>query len=434
MKVGIRKNKLNRGFSYTVFIDYGIIDGHRKREALETFSNKGTAEKYKAKTQSEIDNNNFIHVTDMTFGELIDDWMEKHVSEKCDMNTYETYHVINETYIKPCLGHIPAKVLSSPKGIDIINNYYHYLRFDLNNEINPKTSRRRKNLSFSTVEHHKAQISGAMTYGISSKKIVNNSCLNTTIPKTEEEKMKDIVIDDVENFEDEDLYEDEEFLTPEQAVQILNLFMNTPMMLPVFLAALVGLRRSEIAGILKSKINKEQQSLYIKTVRVKCGKKTIFKKKTKNKPSTRLLYLPNIIMKILELNEKRQEQNRLIFKDRYIESNFLCVMDNGQPMRVNYMSEKFKKVFDKFIKEETEKATKEGHEFKFPYITLHKLRHLNISALLANGAYLTDVQDNAGHSTLKTTMGYTHHYTKGKKEIANKTDEIYSSLLEIKTS
>ena len=40
MKVGIRKNKLKKGFSYTVFIDYGIVDGHRKREPLETFSSK----------------------------------------------------------------------------------------------------------------------------------------------------------------------------------------------------------------------------------------------------------------------------------------------------------------------------------------------------------------------------------------------------------
>lgn len=432
MKAGIRKNKLKKGFSYTVFIDYGIINGHRKREPLETFSNKGSAEKYKAKTQSEIDNNNFIRVTDMNFGELIDEWMENHVAVNCEPNTYETYKTINETYIKPCLGHIPCKILSSQKGTDIINDYYQYLRFDLENEINPKTNRKRKNLSYSAVEHHKAQISGAMTYGIFSKKLVNNSCLQSVIPKTEEEKIRDIVIDDIENFEDTDLYEDDEFITPEQAVQILNLFMNTPMMVPVFLAALVGLRRSEVAGILKNKINKTHQTLTVKTVRVKCGKKTIFKKKTKNKTSTRLLYLPNIMMKILELDEERQKQNKQIYRDKYIESNFLCVMDNGQPIRVNYISEKFKKVFDKFIKEETEKAKKENREFKFPYITFHKLRHLNISALLANGAYLTDVQNNAGHSTIKTTMGYTHQYTKGKKEIADLTDEIYESL--IKTS
>lgn len=33
--------------------------------------------------------------------------------------------------------------------------------------------------------------------------------------------------------------------------------------------------------------------------------------------------------------------------------------------------------------------------------------------------------------TIQTTMSYTHNYTEGKKEIANKIDDIYSPLLQI---
>lgn len=258
------------------------------------------------------------------------------------------------------------------------------------------------------------------------KKLLNNICLNTTIPKADEEKNLDVIIDDIENFEDEELYEDEEFLTPEQAVTILNLFINTPMMLPVFFAAFDGLRRSEIAGILKSKVDLENRKIKIKTVRVRCGNKTVFKKKCKNKTSTRILYLPQILVDIIKLDKERVERNKETYGTDYIESPFLCVMDNGQPLKVNYMSEKFKKVFDKFIQEETEKDP----NFKFPYITLHKLRKLNISVLLANGCALTDVKDNAGHSDIHTTMIYTETYTQGKKEIADKTDEIYRPLFQ----
>lgn len=434
MKASIRKNTLKKGYSYTVIIDYGIVNGSRKREPLETFSKKSDAESYKSKIQADIDSNSFVRVTEMSFGELIDEWMENHVSINCEPNTYEAYKIINETYIKPCLGHIPAKILSSQDGVSIINNYYKYLRFDLDTEINPKTKKKRRNLSYSAVEHHKAQISGAMTYAISVGKLINNSCTKTIIPKTESEKMKDVIIDDIENYEDNDQYEDEEFITPEQAVQVLNLFMGTSMMVPVFLAALLGLRRSEVAGILKSKLDKEGQSLRINTTRVICGKNTIFKKRNKNKPSTRFIYLPNIMMKILELDEIRQKNNRLLYGDKYINSKFLCVKDNGEPLRVAYISERFKKVFDRFLEEETRKAEVNGQDFKFPYITYHSLRHLNISALLANGAYLTDVKDNSGHSNINTTLHYTHQYTVGKKEIADKTDEIYSPLLKIKTS
>ena len=246
--------------------------------------------------------------------------------------------------------------------------------------------------------------------------------------------MRDIVIDNIENFEDEELYEDEEFITPEQAIKVLNLFMNTCMMLPTCLAAFVGLRRSEIAGILKTNIDLQANKLIIKNTRVRCGKKTIFKKKNKNKTSTRALYLPKLMIDILNIEFKRQEKNREIYGDKYIDSKFLCVMDDGRPIRVDYISVKFKEVFDKFILEETEKAKEKGEEFNFPYITLHKLRHLNISSLLAHGAYITDVKDNAGHSCIQTTMHYTHNYTEGKQEIANKVDEIYTPLLNFKIS
>lgn len=432
MKVSIRTNKLKRGNSYTVLIDYGIINKTRKRKPLETFSKKSDAEKYRAKVQTELDNNTYIDIPDITFTEAIDEWMQNYVADNCEPNTAASYKTVNENYLKPCLGHLPLKVISSPQGIDIINEYYKYLRFELCKETyTTKTGKikNRKNLSYDSVGHHKAQISGIFTYFVRSQKLQTNICLSTVIPKSEEEKMKDIVIDDIENFEDDELYEDNEFITPEQAVQILRLFLNTDMMLPVFLAALLGLRRSEIAGLLKSKVDIKNKRIAINAARVRCGNDTIFKKRNKNKTSTRFLYLPNLMIQILKLDQKRQQQNRIKYGDNYIESKFLCVMDNGKPLQVNYISKHFKTTFDNFIQKETEKAKANNREFKFPYITLHSLRHLNISSLLANGAYLTDVQANAGHSNVDTTIHYTHQYTQGKEEIANKIDSIFTPLI-----
>lgn len=433
MKVGIRKNKLKKGYSYTVFVDYGIVNGSRKRTPLETFSKSADAEKYKTKMQSQLDNNTFIDIPDINFSEAIDEWMENYVLNNCEPNTYESYKTVNIKYLKPCLGHIPFKIISSPQGIDIINDYYKYLRFDLSSETYMLKSgeiRNKKNLSYNTIKHHKAQICGIFTYFINCKKITNNIGLNTTIPKTDEEKSRDIVVDDVENFEDDNIYEEQNFLTPEQAVQILNLFMNTDMMLPVFLAALVGLRRSEIAGALKDKLDLNKRKLIIKTVRVRCGGKTIFKKKCKSKTSTRILYVPQILIEIINLDQKRIERNRATYGEDYVESKFLCVSDRGKPLSVSHMSKTFKNKFDKFVQQEKAKDP----NFVFPYITLHKLRRLNISVLLANGCVLTDVKDNAGHSNIHTTMIYTETYTQGKKEIADKTDEIYKPLLHLRAN
>lgn len=430
MKASIRKNKLKKGFSYTVFVDYGNVNNKRKREPLETFQTKRAAESYQAKVQSEIDNNTFINTPDITFAEAIDEWMLNYVTINCEPNTKESYESINTNYLKPILGHIPLKIIGNVSGIQIINNYFHFLRFELSQSKNKKGNYR-KTLSYSSVEHHKAQISGILSYFVRCGKLSSNPCLQTTIPKTEEEKMHDVVIDDIDNFENFDLYEDENFITPEQAIQIINLFMNTDMMLPVCLAAFLGLRRSEIAGLLKNKIDKENKRIMIQAVRVRCGNRTIYKNKNKNKKSTRFLYLPRIMLSIIEFDEKRQEKNKLLYGDKYVNSKFLCVKDNGQPLQINYISKEFKRVFDNFINKESAKAQKEGRKFDFPYVTLHKLRHLNITALISSGASLKDVQDSVGHSNIETTMIYTHSYTEGKKEIADKTDEIYTKFLGI---
>lgn len=429
MKAGIRTNTLKNGNSYTVFIDYGIVNGHRKREPLETFQRKTDAQKYKDKVQSQINNNTFINIPDITFSEAIDEWMTNYVANECELNTAAGYKLINEKYLKPLLGHIPLKIIGGISGIDLINDYYKYLRFEIEGKTDKKTGKKFKNLSYSSVDHHKAQISGIFTYFVKCKKLATNVCTNTVIPKNDEEKMLDTIIDDVENYEDNiGDFEDENFITPKQAITILNLFMNTCMMLPVALAIFLGLRRSEVCGILKDKINKTEHTIIIDSSRIRAGKQTIFKRRNKNKSSTRKLYIPNILLDIIELNEKRQETNKLIFGNDYFESKFLCTNDKGEPIKVDYISQKFEKVLSKYIEEQTKK----DENFKFPQVTYHKLRHLNITALLENGAELVDVKDNAGHSSINTTMGYTHQYTQNKQEIANKIDEVFNPYITIK--
>lgn len=416
MKAGIRKRKRKTGYHYTVYVDYGIVNNHRKIDYLKTFDNKPIAEKYKNEIQSQIDNNMFIHTSNINFSQAIDEWMENYVKNECEPNTYENYKVINEAYLKPYLGHYPLSVIGGFTGIDIINDYFYFLRYE----------QIKKNLSYSSVKHHKAQISGVLSYFLKNKKLKTNICINTIIPK---DNKKDIVItnNDLIDENDFEVLEDKKILTPEQAVIILNLFMNEAILPVVAFAMFLGLRRSESLGILKSKINKKERKVIINAVAVRSGTKNIFKKKNKNKTSTRELYLPEILLTILDLYEERQKVNKQIFKEKYIESKFLCVMDNGIPIKPNYASDRFKKILDDFIAAEKSK----NKDFKFPHVTLHTLRHFDITALLEHGAYIQDVQAAAGHAHITTTNHYTHNYITNKKQIADKTDEIFKDLIGI---
>ena len=427
MKVSIRKNKLKKGFSYTVFVDYGIVNGHRKRETLDTFTTKKSAEDYKTKIQSQVDNNSFVYIPDITFSEAIDEWMEYYVKPTLDETTIVGYDLINNKYLKPCLGHIPLKVFNTPTAINIINNYYKYLLYDLEKETYKTKSgdvKNKKNLSVCSVEHHKAQISGMLSYFMKQGKLDRNICINTVIPKA---TTTDVVVNDITKYNNEDLFEEDEGLTIDQAVMILNIFMNTELMLPVAISIFLGLRRSEVLGILKSRLNKEKRKLCIDSSKVRAGKKIVFKHRMKNKTSRRILYLPKILIRIIELDEERQKRNRKLYKENYYESQFLCVMDNGSPINPDYVSRTFTRKLNEFIKEQKEL----DKNFTFPHVTYHTLRHFNINNLLENGALLIDVQRNSGHSDINTTIKYTYDTPQSKSAIAEKTDEIYKNLIEI---
>ena len=427
MKVSIRKNKLKKGFSYTVFIDYGVVNGHRKRETLDTFTTKKSAEDYKTKIQSQVDNNSFVYIPDITFSEAIDEWMEYYVKPTLDETTIVGYDLINNKYLKPCLGHIPLKVFNTPTAINIINNYYKYLLYDLEKETYKTKSgdvKNKKNLSVCSVEHHKAQISGMLSYFMKQGKLDRNICINTVIPKA---TTTDVVVNDITKYNNEDLFEEDEGLTIDQAVMILNIFMNTELMLPVAISIFLGLRRSEVLGILKSRLNKEKRKLCIDSSKVRAGKKIVFKHRMKNKTSRRILYLPKILIRIIELDEERQKRNRKLYKENYYESQFLCVMDNGSPINPDYVSRTFTRKLNEFIKEQKEL----DKNFTFPHVTYHTLRHFNINNLLENGALLIDVQRNSGHSDIHTTIKYTYDTPQSKSAIAEKTDEIYKNLIEI---
>ena len=407
--VHMRKRKKKKGYTYQLIVDYS--NNHSDREYI-SFDNSEDAKAMKSELESQFRQGSYVRTCKYTFGEVLDRWIKSHVSNTCDDDTDYGYNLINKKYLKPLLGHIPIQNIS----VETLNDYFAYIRTD---EDGP-------HLSYQTARNHKTNISGALTYAVKNKWIKENICKYSEIPKTEEEKAGDY-IEDISNIKDiDDLYVQKKMaLTPEQAITILNIFKDTCLLLPVALAMFLDLRRSEICAIKNQKINKEKKILLINASITRGTTGLKFKKKNKSKTSRRPYYIPNVLMKIININEKRKEENKLLLGDAYIESDFLCTLDNGKPMKPDYLSRNFTKYLKEYISSKKEK----DKDYEFPKITLHDLRHFNISCLLENGMNLVDVRDMAGHSDIRTTMLYTHTYSNNKQQLADKVDEIFSPLL-----
>ena len=108
------------------------------------------------------------------------------------------------------------------------------------------------------------------------------------------------------------------------------------------------------------------------------------------------------LAQILIKERDRQAANRLFYGNTYHDNDFVCVYDDGQPIRCAFLSHRFQKVVK---------------QLGFNGIHLHSLRHTAATLMANSGTVnLRTVQNYLGHSDITSTAIYVHPDMKAKKE------------------
>lgn len=205
-----------------------------------------------------------------------------------------------------------------------------------------------------------------------------------------------------------------DYYKQEELQKLLALTRDTPIELPVFLAVVFGLRRSEAVGLKWSAIDFETMTLTIcnKVTRgVVDGKVTEVESDTlKSDTSNRVFMINEAVRNYLENVRKRQEQMARI-TNRYID--YVCVNEIGERLKPDYVTHKFKELLE----------TNNMKPIRF-----HDLRHSCLSLLVHNNFNMKLVQDYAGHADFAITANtYAHTDLNEKQAEVN----VITSLLAI---
>jgi integrase len=164
-----------------------------------------------------------------------------------------------------------------------------------------------------------------------------------------------------------------------------------------------GGRRGEIAGLLWEKLDWQRSDMIIDQALLYSKKTGIYVSTTKTKKK-RFVKLPAETMSLL--HEYHMEYLDLQVKngDRWQDTGFVFVQDNGEPMHPDSINSWLKKFAERH---------------SLPKINPHKFRHSMASILYFSGVDPVSISKRLGHARVTTTQNFYAHYIEQGDESAS---------------
>lgn len=203
-------------------------------------------------------------------------------------------------------------------------------------------------------------------------------------------------------------YRGAEPYTVQEIANLLQLTVNEPIAVPIFLASFYGLRRSELLGLRWSAIDFQQGTITISTTVVKEKhngeiKAIVRENTTKSDTSMRTLPLCQYTYQYFMNLQQRQACQRDLcgtcYDQRFLD--FVCVDQMGTLIQPDYVSQKFQQILQKY---------------GLRRIRFHDLRHSCATIMLYLNYSLKDIQTWLGHSNYNFTADTYIHSGSGVHE------------------
>lgn len=343
-------------------------------------NNKRKAEQLKIETLKEWETKINLNDNNILFSDYMKLWLEE---TRCSIskNTYFSYK--QTIYNTICPYFEERKILLCDLKPYHIQGFYNHKSFD-------------DKVTANTIYHYHANIHKALNYAVKSERILSNPADKIELPKKE----KHIA----------------QYYTADELNTLLKKIQGKDLEIVVLLAAFFGLRRGEIIGLRWSSINFKINTLSITgTVKDKGTsgskiKNMYYESSAKTNSSIRSFPMPEkLVLYLKDLKQKQDKQSKLKYYNHNWD-DFVCVRRNGDLIPLEYVSRAFPKLCE---------------ECGLRRITLHELRHTNISLLLEDGASMKELQEWAGHSNYGTTANiYSHIQAKSKIKLTKSLENI----------
>jgi len=240
-------------------------------------------------------------------------------------------------------------------------------------------------LSNKTIKHHHRLLSSILNQAVYWQVIPDNPAKRVRPPKVDRTEAK--------------------YLDEFQTAELIELLDKAPAQSRTMIMLLIysGLRRGELCGLEWDDIDFTKQLLTVRRTSQYTAEKGIYTKETKTVTSDRTIKLPTSAFELLREHQHWQRLERLKLGDAWNETDRLFTQWNGQPIHPDSISGWFRD----FIR-----------NTDLPKISIHSLRHTNITLMIAAGVPLRTVSYRAGHAQTSTTANIYSHAIHSADEMA----------------
>lgn len=384
------------GYYFTVVYE----NGKRKQVSHYVYKKKREARQAGEIAYKEFKRKSELKISDITFSELVDLWMNSYCSHKLAESTKSSYAKRLKNDILP--------VLKDMKIEDIKTNDIDNL---VNNMINQKRSR-------NSINNTIALISGIFTYANKNFRYDYNPASNATKINSQLAKRKNLTKHPNVNIEREDIDKIFKRFT----------MSNPQQFLPLLFGYRCGLRRGEIFAITWDEIDFDKKTLKVKRQVKDYNKDGIpWKFDITKYDEEREISLDNDTIKILKEYRKEHLKNRESnkFQKYYVDEYGFFTYDSSKP-EYDFVIRKSNSAYA------TRNTVQQiahiiHHELNIPNFTMHSLRCTHATDLSTNGIPLKEIMERLGHKKPIETLGYTRTSNKSHEILESKINELYDN-------
>ena len=339
-------------------------DGTRKQISETVTGIKTNAQSVLRERIRALETGQFVEPSSTTVAQYMQGWLLTH-SENVAPKTIEGYASMNRNYITPIIGTIKLQNLE-PRHLTVLNQHM-----------------ADQGLSSATRAGCYRTVRKALGDATRQKLLVNNPALAITPPRQQRPEPKTWTVDQFNQF-----------LVAASDDEFRDFFE---------IAALSGMRRSEITGLKWDKVDLDGESLRVAETLQRIGGRGLVVGVPKSRGSRRVIALSSRSIEMLRSVRRQQLEHQLAAGSAYQDSGYVFTNEIGEP----YDSGRPSKHFLNIVR-----------STDLPILNLHSLRHLHASVLLASGTHIKVVSERLGHTSVAFTMDVYGHLMPGMQEQA----------------